>query len=51
MGILNMAMKFNNFDIFYQICLIFDLSSALSCHVESIKNKKLRFLLDQWVAG
>ena len=34
-----MVMKFYNFDIFYQICYIFDLSSALACRVESIKKR------------
>ena len=38
MVIPNMVMKFHNFDIFYQICYIFDLSSALACRVESIKD-------------
>ena len=32
----NVVMKFHNFDVFYQICYIFDLSSALACCVESI---------------
>ena len=27
----NMVMKFHNFDIFYKMCYIFDLSSALAC--------------------
>ena len=36
-----MVMTFHNFDIFYQICYIFDLSSALACRVENIKNKVL----------
>ena len=33
-------MKFHNFDIFYNFCYIFDLSSALACRVESIKIAK-----------
>ena len=33
MVIPNMAMKFNNFDIFYQICKLFHLSPALACRV------------------
>ena len=37
MVIPNMVMKFHNFDIFYKICYIFDLPSALACHVESIQ--------------
>ena len=28
-----MVMKFHNFDIFYQICYIIDLSSALACRM------------------
>ena len=36
MVIPNMVMKFHNFDIFYNICWFFDLSSALACRVESI---------------
>ena len=35
MVIPNMVMKFNNFDLFYQICTHFDLSSALACRVLS----------------
>ena len=34
-----MVMKFHNFDIFYKFCSIFDLSSALSCRIESNKMK------------
>ena len=41
MEIPNMVMKFHNFDIFYQICYIFDLSSALTCRVESIKSPRI----------
>ena len=37
MMIPNMVMKFHNVEIFYQICFIFDLSSALACRAESIK--------------
>ena len=37
MVIPNMVMKFHNFEIFYQFFYIFALSSALTCHVESIK--------------
>ena len=36
MVIPNMVMKFHNFDIFLQICQIFDLSSALACHMLSV---------------
>ena len=39
MVVSNKVMKFHNFDIFYQICAIFDMSSALACGVESIKYK------------
>ena len=35
----NMGMKFHNFEIVYQICYIFDLSSALACRMESIKTQ------------
>ena len=31
----NMVMVFHNFDIFFQLLLIFDLSSALAYRVES----------------
>ena len=31
----NMVMTFYNFDIFYNICFVFDLSSALACRMES----------------
>ena len=41
MVIPNMVMKLNSFDIFYKICYIFDLSSALACRVESIKTSKI----------
>ena len=34
----NMVMKFQHFDIFLQICYIFDPSSAIACRVENIKN-------------
>ena len=37
MVIPNIVMKFHNFDFFYKICYILDLSSALACRVESIK--------------
>ena len=37
MVIQNMVMKFHNVDIFYNIFYIFDLSSALACCMESIK--------------
>ena len=37
MVIPNMVLKFNNFAIFYKICYIFDMSSALACLMESIK--------------
>ena len=36
MVIPNMVMKFQNVDIFYQICYIFNLSSAHACRVENI---------------
>ena len=32
----NIVMKFQNVDIFYNFLKLFDLSSALACHVESI---------------
>ena len=32
-----MVMNFNNFNIIYKFCYIFDLSSALACRVESIQ--------------
>ena len=32
----NMVMKFNDFDIIYTICYMFDLSSAFACRVKSI---------------
>ena len=35
MVIPNVVMKFGNFDIFYKIYYIFDLSSALACRVLS----------------
>ena len=38
-----MVMKFSNVDIFYKICDIFDLSSALTCSVESIQIGFLNF--------
>ena len=34
-------MKFQNVDIFYKICYIFDLSSALACRVVSVNNGNL----------
>ena len=37
MVIPNMVMKFNNVDIFENICELLDLSSAHVCRVESIK--------------
>ena len=36
MMIPNMVKKFHNVDIFYKICSISDLSSALACRVVSI---------------
>ena len=33
----NLVMKFHNFNIFYKMCYILYLSSALACRVESIK--------------
>ena len=39
MVILNMVMKFHNFEMLLKLCYIFDLSSALACRVESIKNE------------
>ena len=36
MVIPNMVMKFHDFDIFYNICQFFDLSSALASRMESI---------------
>ena len=38
MEIPNMVMKFHNFEIFYKIRYIFDLSSALACRTESINH-------------
>ena len=38
MVIPNMVMKLKNDDIFYQICYILDLLSALDCRVVSVKN-------------
>ena len=35
----NMVMKFQNVNIFYKMCFIFDLSSAHACRVESIKTQ------------
>ena len=32
----NTVMKFHNFDIFYKVGYIFDLSSALACRMESL---------------
>ena len=43
MVIPNRVMKFHNFDIFYTICYIFDMSSALACRVVSI-NVNVRFV-------
>ena len=37
MVIQNIVLKFNNVDVFYTICYIFDLSSALAWHVVSVK--------------
>ena len=34
-----MVMKFHNSNIFYKVCIILDLSSALACRVERIKVK------------
>ena len=39
MEVPNIVMKFHNFDIFYKIGLIFDLSSALACRVGIISKK------------
>ena len=41
-----MIMTFHNVNIFYKVCIIFDLSSALACRVESIKQPegKPRFM-------
>ena len=39
---LNMVMKFHNFDIFYHVCYIFDMSSALAYRVESINGSSDR---------
>ena len=44
----NMIMKFHSFDIFYQNCYIFDLSSALVCRVESSKIEINREVDDNW---
>ena len=35
-------MKFHNFNIFYKVCIIFGLSSALTCRMESIQMGEVR---------
>ena len=47
---MNMVTKLSNFEFFYQICNIVDLSSALACRVESIKQAmalQVRFTHDE----